>query len=120
AKVGEAEVMADAGVKDIVIAFPISAEAQLNRIQQLQEKSKITVAVDSKEQASILNTFFINKVPLHVWIKVNAGLNRCGVEPGGEVLELAKYVNELSCLHLEGLFTHAGHSYGASSGEQLK
>src|SRR5699024_10386384 len=58
AKVGEAEVMADAGVKDILIAFPISDTQHLERIQALRGKTKITLLIDSVEQADKVGEFF--------------------------------------------------------------
>lgn len=120
AKVGEAEVMVNGGIDDILIAYPIVSKAKLKRISQLRERAKITLTIDSREQANILNRFFTNKEPLHVWIKVNSGLNRVGVEPNEEVVELAAYISELPALHLNGIFTHAGHSYAASSVEQIE
>lgn len=120
AKVGEAEVMAEAGIENILIAFPISADEQLNRIRQLTEKADITLMIDSTEQAEKVNSFFTKQKSLQVWIKVNSGLNRCGVEPNGEVLALAEFITQLPGLQLEGLFTHAGHSYGAKSLEEVK
>lgn len=120
ATVGEAEVMVEAGVKDILIAFPVSNLAQLDVIKKLQEKTKITLAVDSEAQVDILASHFQASQPLEVWIKVNAGLNRCGVEPREEVVELAKYIQKTSSLILTGIFTHAGQSYAASSLDQVK
>lgn len=115
AKVGEAEVMVDGGITDILIAYPLVAKKKLERVRTLMKKAVITVAIDSIEQAKILQDFFTEKNPLNVMIKVNSGLNRVGVEPNEEVLELAKYIDELSALKLTGIFTHAGHSYAAKS-----
>jgi D-serine deaminase-like pyridoxal phosphate-dependent protein len=120
AKVGEAEVMVEAGIHDILIAYPIFATSKLERIEKLRDRAQITVAVDSMEQADKLHAFFADKTPLDVWIKVNSGLNRCGVDSKEEVLDLAKYLTGLSGLRLTGLFTHAGHAYGAGSMEQIK
>src|SRR5699024_12341408 len=103
AKVGDAEVMADAGVKDILIAFPISDTQQLERIQALRGETKITLMIDSLEQADKVGKFFGKDNPLPVWIKVNSGLNRCGVEPNEGVLELAKNIQAWSSLELEGI-----------------
>src|SRR5699024_2078437 len=91
AKVGEAEVMADAGVKDIVIAFPIVYTQHLERIQALRRNTNITLMIDSVQQADRVGEFFDKGNPLPVWIKVNSGLNRRGVEPHEGVLELAKH-----------------------------
>jgi len=120
AKVGEAEVMADAGVKDILIAFPISDTQHLERIQALRGKTKITLMIDSVEQADKVGEFFDKENPLPVWIKVNSGLNRCGVEPNEGVLELAKHIQAWASLKLEGIFTHAGQTYGAKSKAEIE
>ena len=120
AKVGEAEVMVAGGIRDILIAYPLAAEAKLKRVEKLMEEAQITVAVDSVAQADILAAFFKGKKPLNVWIKVNSGLNRIGVEPNEEVVELAKHIQGLTALRLNGIFTHAGHSYAAKSPEAIE
>src|SRR5690625_1160946 len=120
ATVGEAEMMAAGGMSDILIAFPIGAETKLRRVRELMKKAKITVAVDSIEQVDILQKSFTETEPLHVWIKVNSGLHRVGVEPNEEVVELAKHIYGLSALRLTGIFTHAGHSYAATSREEIE
>lgn len=117
AKIGEAEVMAAAGIKDILIAYPISGEQKIERVVQLLEKGvQLKVSVDSLEQLRYLQKG-LEGTPfkLEVWIKVNSGLNRCGVEPGGEAAGLAQAIQSLANLRLGGIFTHAGQSYGASS-----
>src|SRR5690625_1857433 len=54
ATVGEAEVMVNGGINNILIAFPISSENKLERILTLMEQATIIVAVDSVEQATLL------------------------------------------------------------------
>lgn len=120
AKVGEAEVFIRKGITDVLIAYPLIAKQKLERVKQLMDRATITVAVDSKEQAMILNEFFSEENRLNVWIKVNSGLNRIGVEPNEEVVTLAKYIKSLQHLNLTGLFTHAGQSYAATSLEEIK
>lgn len=120
AKVSEAEVMVEGGIKDVLIAYPLVAESKLKRVKQLMNKAKITVAVDSIEQVNVLNHFFTSEDPLNVWIKVNSGLNRVGVEPNEEVVQLAKHIKELQNLRLSGIFTHAGHSYAATSKMEIE
>jgi D-serine deaminase-like pyridoxal phosphate-dependent protein len=117
AKIGEAEVMAAAGIKDILIAYPISSEQKINRLVDLLEMGvQLKVSVDSLEQLRFLQNGLEGKpFTLEVWIKVNSGLNRCGVEPGLEAVELAQAIQSLTSLRLGGIFTHAGQSYGASS-----
>lgn len=119
AKLEEAEVMAAGGINDILIAYPLSSFQKLKRLRFLTEHVKITIAIDSLPQAKIVNEAFHGADRLSVWIKVNSGLNRCGVEVD-EVVELATEITKLTNLQLTGIFTHAGHSYATTSVEQIK
>src|SRR5690625_549934 len=81
ATVGEAEVMVHGGIDDILIAFPISLESQFKRVLKLLKHAHITVAVDSHEQATLLQDFYKkHDYKLNVLIKVNSGLYRCFVQ----------------------------------------
>lgn len=120
AKVGEAEMLVEAGFTDILIAYPISHPLKVKRIQKLRDQARIIVAVDSVEQATKINNELDPENPLEVWIKVNSGLNRCGVEPREEVLELATAIGDMKGLILTGLLTHAGQAYGADSITKIK
>ncbi|MDR7077386.1 D-serine deaminase-like pyridoxal phosphate-dependent protein [Neobacillus niacini] len=122
AKISEAEVMAAGGIDDILIAYPISSPAKINRlVKLLQQGVQLKVSVDNTESLSYLQRG-IERTPytLEVWIKVNSGLNRCGVEPGLEVVRLAKEIMSHSKLKLGGIFTHAGHSYAAGSKAEIE
>jgi D-serine deaminase-like pyridoxal phosphate-dependent protein len=122
AKIGEAEVMADGGITDILIAYPIASELKIKRLLKLLEKGvNLKVAVDSEVQLKHLHKGLDHSpYRLEVWIKVNSGLNRCGVEPGRDVLKLAKLIMTLPHLTLGGIFTHAGHSYAANSIDEIE
>ncbi len=122
AKLEEAEVMASAGMMDILVAYPVSSPAKIERIISLLSKGvDLKVSVDNLEQIKLLQKALEKSGhTLEVWIKVNSGLNRCGVEPGESAVELAKAVLFLSQLRVGGIFTHAGHSYGARGQEELE
>ncbi|MBM7662666.1 D-serine deaminase-like pyridoxal phosphate-dependent protein [Bacillus mesophilus] len=121
AKIGEAEVMAEGGIKDILVAYPIASPQKINRIIQLLKKGiRVKVAVDQEVQLQLLNDVLQHtSLELEVWIKVNSGLNRCGVEPGPHALKLAEKIMMKKQLKLGGIFTHAGHSYAAKSIEDI-
>lgn len=122
AKIGEAEVMAAGGIEDILIAYPISSPAKIDRLVKLLETGvRLKVSVDNAESLSYLQKG-LKQTPftLEVWIKVNSGLNRCGVEPGKEAVKLAKGIMAYSKLKLGGIFTHAGHSYAAKSMAEIE
>ncbi|MBD8070870.1 alanine racemase [Bacillus sp. PS06] len=122
AKLSEAEVMAAGGITDILVAYPISKKQKIERIKGLLAKGvKLKIAVDHIDQLKELQQE-LESSPyiLEVWIKVNSGLNRCGVEPKEEVVKLAQAILFLSKLRLGGIFTHAGHSYAAKTTEEIQ
>ncbi len=120
AKLGEAEVMADGGIEDILIAYPIVGQAKLDRLERVMDKAKITVSTDNVDVARGLSQFGIRiGQRVSIYIDVNTGLNRCGKEPGAETVELVKRMADLPGIHLKGLMTHSGHAYGKTSRTEL-
>lgn len=120
AKIGEAETIIQGGIKNVLIAYPLSSAQKLKRVEKLLNQADITLTVDSTEQATIINNYFSSQYKVDVWIKVNSGLNRIGVEPNDEVIELARHIQTLDALNLNGVFTHAGQSYAATSIDEIK
>jgi D-serine deaminase-like pyridoxal phosphate-dependent protein len=119
AKIGEAEVMADAGMDDIFIAHHIVGADKVNRLAQLAERAKVAAGVDSQEAAAALSMGFAQHGRrLRVLIEVDTGLRRCGVPPE-HVPELARAVNSLPGLALGGIFTYPGHVYDARNENEL-
>src|ERR1700704_2868962 len=55
AKLGEAEVMADAGIRDILIANQIVGAPKIARLVELARRSDVIVAVDSAANLSALD-----------------------------------------------------------------
>lgn len=119
AKLGEAEVMADGGIDDILIAYPIVGEPKLKRLANLIRRGiRVTVSVDSMEAARGLSEVGVGlgmRIPLY--LDINTGLNRCGREPGEPSAELAFAMAALPGITVRGLMTHAGHAYGRSDRE---
>jgi D-serine deaminase-like pyridoxal phosphate-dependent protein len=116
AKVSEAEVMAEAGIKDILIANQVVSEKKLNRLAALSRKVYISVGLDSISAAEKLSaTFAASGLTIEYFIEINSGLNRCGVLPGREAVELYQAIAGLPSLRFKGIFTHAGQVYAAGS-----
>src|SRR3954465_3523986 len=93
AKVGEAEVFADAGFDDIAIAYPVIGEAKWERIARLAGRVRLTVNVDSAAGAEGLSAAApAAGVTVHVQIDLDSGFGRCGipVTDGGAVEALAR------------------------------
>src|SRR5215207_5854986 len=87
AKVSEAEVMADGGVEDIFIAYPLVTEAKIRRAVRLGERvARLVVGVDSLEGARRLSDV-AGDLTLEVRLEVDSGLRRTGVLYDKAVLE---------------------------------
>jgi D-serine deaminase-like pyridoxal phosphate-dependent protein len=126
AKISEAEEIVNAlpSQKEnfsILLAFPPVGKINLDRIIELQKRVEMILMIDSLEQARALNEYATSaRTSFSVILKINTGLNRCGIEPVEEsVLSFAQQLLSLQNLRFLGLMTHAGHAYGASTEQQV-
>jgi D-serine deaminase-like pyridoxal phosphate-dependent protein len=111
AKLGEAEVMADAGIEDVLVGYPMVGERKLARLADLAERAAITVTVDSAEVAAgLARTARDRGLTFRALLELDTGMNRLGVLPG-RAEELAEQVAALGGIELAGVFTHEGHVY---------
>jgi D-serine deaminase-like pyridoxal phosphate-dependent protein len=119
AKLGEAEVMAAAGIDDILVGYPIVGAAKLVRLAALAERVRLSVSLDSPEVASgISHAVGGAAAEVAVLVEVDTGLHRLGREPGRASAELAERVASLPGLRFAGLLTHEGQVYAADGGPE--
>ena len=119
AKTSEAEVFAEAGFEDIFIAYPVVGLGKAERLRTLSDRLRLAVGVDSFEGALLLSDAFAAEGrSLDVLLKIDCGYHRVGVLPE-RALAVAERLAELPGIRLRGLFTHAGHAYGAESPEEV-
>ena len=115
AKLGEAEVMVDAGISDVLVCYPIVGADKLLRLAHLARRAKISVALDSFEVAEgLAKTAREHGVRFDVLVEVDSGLNRCGLPPGESVVALVQRITRLAGITFAGLLTHAGHATRAT------
>src|SRR5215471_2072237 len=120
AKIGEAEVFADAGIKNIRLPYPINP-ANAPRLLALMDRAAISIIVDHLEVARGWSGEMRRAGrTLDVLVKVDVGFHRCGINPHDRPLEFIKSVAALPGLSLRGLLSHAGHAYHAPSEDQLR
>src|SRR5215813_1963113 len=104
AKVGEAEVMAAAGIRDILIANQIVGAAKIERLVSVAAQADPIVCVDSVDNARELDeTFRRAGRRLRVLIEVDIGMSRAGVAPGAHVVALAREIARCPGLKLVGV-----------------
>jgi D-serine deaminase-like pyridoxal phosphate-dependent protein len=90
AKLGEAEVLAEAGIRDILIAFPLVGRAKLARFASLLEKAEAMVGLDDFTVAKGLNDVGeALKRRIVVYVDVDTGLHRMGRDPLASVDHIA-------------------------------
>ncbi len=121
AKLGEAEVMVDAGIDDVLIAYPIVGERKLERLRGLAERAHVRVTTDSVEVARGLGRVGRELGrDLPVLVEVDTGLHRLGRSPGRATAELAAEIAGVPGVDVRGLLTHAGHAYRSSGPDELR
>ena len=110
AKLGEAEMMAEGGIKEILIPNQIVTEQKIKRLVDVNKKSKVMVAVENKDNVSNLSSHFEkNSMKLSVIIEVNVGMDRCGVELD-EIVDFAQHIIDKPGLEFEGIMGYEGHT----------
>ena len=109
AKLGEAEVLADAGIRDILIANQIVGPAKMRRLTALLDRADVIVSVDSEQNVGELADAVQGK-RLRVVIEVNTGMNRAGVEPGAPAAALADVIARHPALHFVGVMGWEAHT----------
>jgi D-serine deaminase-like pyridoxal phosphate-dependent protein len=113
----EARVFARNGFDDITWAYPLIV-SRLHEVANLAREVTLRVVVDSADAVVALETL---AQPLHVWLKVDCGYHRAGVDPDRDAsVELAERITESPYLNFDGILTHSGHAYHATSGEDLR
>jgi D-serine deaminase-like pyridoxal phosphate-dependent protein len=112
AKLGEAEVMADAGIDDILVGYPLVGERKLDRLAELAARVSVSVTVDSEEIAVGVSRVARKRgLTIPVLLELDTGMHRLGVLPGPKAADLAERVAALDGIELVGVFTHEGHVY---------
>jgi len=111
AKVGEAEAMAAAGVRNLLITTEVVGPEKIGRLTRVLERNPETLAVvDHPDNVRELEAAMgrAGRV-LNVLVDVEVGGRRTGVEPGEPALDLGRLVMSQRHLNLRGLQGYAGH-----------
>jgi D-serine deaminase-like pyridoxal phosphate-dependent protein len=106
-KLGEAEVMADAGLTDIFVPYNIVGASKLARLAALNERITLSVTADSPDTvAGYAATFLGRDKPLTVLIECDTGGGRCGVQTAAQAVALARQIAMSPGLRFGGLMTY--------------
>src|SRR6185436_20861221 len=88
-KVSEAEAMVYGGVRDVLVTNEIVGHQKLRRLMGLAHTAQVGVCVDDPAQVADLDMAAAEAgvASLPVYVEINMGGNRCGVEPGEPAVE---------------------------------
>ena len=110
-KLGEAEVMVNGGIRDVLITNQIVGRVKIERLVNLCRRAMITVIVDSAENVRTLSgAATAAGTEIGVLVEVDVGMHRCGVSPGKEAVALAQRVADSDGLTLRGIQGYEGHA----------
>lgn len=116
----EAEVFAQAGVRDILYAVGIAPQ-KLPRVLALRASGcDLSVILDSREQAeAVVKASRIAGEPIPTLIEIDSDGHRGGLSPNDPALiDIGRVLHEGEAM-LRGVLTHAGESYSALGEEAL-
>lgn len=120
ASIDEAEVMAEAGINDVTIAYPFVGPSQLKRIMRLARRANLTLSTDSIAAVELLAAAATEHgLTVPVLVLVDSGGRRLGVQPQ-DAVAIGRAIEAADNLQLAGVATHAGHAYGSSSPEEVE
>jgi len=109
ATIGEAEVMAAAGINDILIVNEMIGEVAIRRTVNLARHTRTIVPVDNmvnvRDLAAAAKQY---STKLDILVDLDVGMGRCGARTIEQLIELAKAVSDCSALRLRGVFGYEG------------
>lgn len=106
-KLGEAEVMADAGLTDILLPYNLMGGSKLTRLRRLAERVTLSVTADNAPTVDgYAATFAGTGRVLPVLVECDTGAGRAGVQTPAEAVALARRIDAADGLRFGGLMTY--------------
>jgi D-serine deaminase-like pyridoxal phosphate-dependent protein len=117
----EAKAFSLRGFSDITYAVPVERGKFDEAIEILKSGVKLNLLTDDAETVKALDAAAGEAgVQFDVFLKVDVGTHRCGVEPDSqEASSIPRHISDAANLHFAGILTHAGHSYDVRTKEAI-
>lgn len=108
-KLGEAEVMAAAGLDNLLITNQIVGPHKIRRLVELVRQTEVIIAVDDARNVADLSAAAQEAgITIKALVEVDTGMHRCGVPPGEATLALAGTVCQSPGVEFAGLMGYEG------------
>lgn len=117
----EAEMLAETGVRDVLIAYPIVGPNgwRLAELMKRFPETDFKALVDDVMAATALSRLMREEgLRLKVLIDLDVGMHRTGIAPGEEAVTLYRRVAELPGLEPYGLHAYDGHNRSSNVAER--
>lgn len=107
-KIGEAMVMAEAGIVDILLSYPIVGSAKIAPLAELARRApRLSVALDNPVALdTVAAAARAAGCEIGVLVEFDSGDGRCGVQTPADALELARRAHGNGPLAFRGLMTY--------------
>jgi D-serine deaminase-like pyridoxal phosphate-dependent protein len=110
AKLGEAEVLADGGIGNVLITTEIVGAEKLRRLIALAGRANPMLVVDDPHAATLISrAASAAGLQIDVLIDIDVGQHRTGSAPGEPAVALGRAVAAMPGLRLRGLQGYEGH-----------
>jgi D-serine deaminase-like pyridoxal phosphate-dependent protein len=108
-KVGEAEVLVNNGIGNVLVSNQIVGAGKVARLAALARRAWIAVCADDPAQVRAYGEAARRaQAELHVLVEIDVGAARCGVAPGADAVDLARLIADTPGLNFEGLQAYHG------------
>lgn len=117
----EARAFADAGFRDITYAVPVAPQRLPEVVELNARVGRVSVLIDHIVVLQAVDEIAAsNSIRLPVWLKLDCGLHRAGVDPESDAaVEIACHLARSPHVDFRGILTHAGQSYGATTSHEV-
>lgn len=112
ATIAEAEMVASCGASDILLAIqPVGPNIdRFFQIKRMFPEVKFSCITDCREIIIKLSEMADkNATETHIWLDINAGMDRTGIKPGPKAIDLYRLIAKMPYLIAEGLHVYDGH-----------
>lgn len=118
----EVRAMAEAGFRDFTYAVPVEPGKFADAVAIVKSGVRLNLLTDDAATVAALDTAAGSAaVRFPVFVKVDCGYHRCGVDPeSGEAVSIPAMIARAANLDFAGILTHAGHSYHARSVAEIR
>lgn len=111
ATIAEAEMLGECGAPDVLLAYPVYGPKLVRFLELVARfrQTRFSVIVDNGDAATALNSALAAGETIDVYIDLNVGMGRTGIQPGEDALALYRYCNQLNGLSIQGFHAYDGH-----------